>query len=118
MSVYVGREDGSVTEVASNLGWAQFVGWAERLEDAPALASLLAYGWAEDGKAVAEEWRGAAEMADDENVRSVGEELAAAVGGGPVVWTNGLAPDNGGPGVPPSPFRRFPLKKLPQSPTP
>ncbi len=93
MSLAFDAED--PVEVASNLGWAEFVHFAERLENSPNVAHLVAYGWSENPKGVIDELNGAIELADKDTagvIKNVVETIGDNIDAGVVIVTDGLAP--------------------------
>lgn len=95
MSIYLAGAEAPPSFVASNTGWGQFCRWAQCLNNATQLAHLIAYSWSQKPNTLMREIREALPLAKDSNVASVGHELLYAVRaiGGPVVVTDGTAPD-------------------------
>lgn len=97
MSIYLAFDESPPVMVASNLGWSQFLAWAEHLEGADQIALLTNHGWSQDPKELVEELEQVLPLIDNEDVKSVGVEVLSVVrenqGAGVALVTDGMGPD-------------------------
>jgi hypothetical protein len=76
MGVYVSLDSGTPRQIASNIGWANFIRWLNTLEDVPDLKHLVEHGWDEDLSLVESQLRTALDrFPPEDSTRKIGTGL-------------------------------------------